>query len=731
MATLLLSAVGTAIGGPLGGALGALLGNQVDSAIIGRRRVEGPRLKELTVQTSSYGSPLPRHFGRVRAAGTVIWSTELVEHSERQGGGKGRPSVTTYSYTVSFAVALSSRPINGVGRIWADGNLLRGSAGDLKAAGEFRLHSGHGDQDADPLLVQAIGPDDCTAFRGTAYVVFESLDLANFGNRIPSLSFEIFADGQGSTVDAVIGDLVPQAAIDGLSDAVDGFSVDGGTIADVLETLSAAYPVFCSAWGEALAFHGERIAAEGPAPSLPESAAARAEGGSARQTGIASQRAALPRQRSCGVRYYDVERDYQPGLQRGRARAGSGELSILELPMSLTPHAAASVADAAGRRRGEPAESIRYRVAAIDARFGPGATVTIPATRGKWRVDQWEWLADGVELRLSRISPPLPEAGPAGDAGAGNLAPDLASSPTRLAAFELPWDGVGNSEQPLVMAAAGSESAGWRGAALYLQQPDGGLQPIGSASRRRAVLGSAVGTLPAASPLLLDRKSTVDVQLAGADFTLSGTDFAGLAGGANRALLGSELIQFGLAEQVGTGVWRLSHLLRGRGGTEHAVIGHVPGESFVLLDDRPTPLDPAFFAGGTAAPVVAVGTGDATPVASTIVNGGIGWRPLSPVHLHVLPRNGSVLPVRWKRRARGAWLWVDEVEVPLNEQRELWSVELWNADQRLALWQTAEPQLSIDVALVAGSATPCHLEIRQVGNAGQSLPLFCQLPSTF
>lgn len=97
MATLLLTAVGTVFGGPLGGAIGALIGRQVDTAIIGGRKVEGPRLKDLTVQTSSYGSALPLHFGRMRAAGSVIWSTELIEHRETASGGKGRPSVTSYT----------------------------------------------------------------------------------------------------------------------------------------------------------------------------------------------------------------------------------------------------------------------------------------------------------------------------------------------------------------------------------------------------------------------------------------------------------------------------------------------------------------------------------------------------------------------------------------------------------------------------------------------------------
>src|SRR5690348_11790410 len=152
MATLLLTAVGTLVGGPLGGALGALAGQQLDRAVLGAPTRKGPRLKDLSIQTSSYGAPIPRVFGAMRVAGSVIWATELAEHRDKSGGGKGKPKVVTYSYTSSFAVALSSRPIRRIGRIWADGNLLRGAAGDLKVAATLRVHLGHGDQAPDPLL---------------------------------------------------------------------------------------------------------------------------------------------------------------------------------------------------------------------------------------------------------------------------------------------------------------------------------------------------------------------------------------------------------------------------------------------------------------------------------------------------------------------------------------------------------------------------------------------------
>ena len=64
MATVVLSAVGTVIGGPIGGAVGALIGNAIDHAVLFKPKgLEGPRLSELQVQTSSYGIQVPRLFG--------------------------------------------------------------------------------------------------------------------------------------------------------------------------------------------------------------------------------------------------------------------------------------------------------------------------------------------------------------------------------------------------------------------------------------------------------------------------------------------------------------------------------------------------------------------------------------------------------------------------------------------------------------------------------------------
>jgi hypothetical protein len=204
MAALVLSVAGGAAGavfGPAGAIAGriagALAGNMIDRALFGStaRSVTGPRLADLDVMASTEGAPIPRLYGRARLSGQVIWATrleEVVSTSSQSAGGKGglggatvTTATTTYSYFANFAVGLCEGEIGSVGRIWADGDLLDTSTLTM------RVHRGGEDQLPDDLIVAKEGADNAPSYRGLAYVVFERLPLADFGNRIPQLSFEI------------------------------------------------------------------------------------------------------------------------------------------------------------------------------------------------------------------------------------------------------------------------------------------------------------------------------------------------------------------------------------------------------------------------------------------------------------------------------------------------------------------------------------------------------------
>ena len=226
MATIVLQTVGAAVGGMIGGpvgamagrALGALAGAAIDNALFSgdaTKHVEGPRLKDIDGLTSTEGAPIPRVYGRARIGGQLIWATRLEEvvntksNRGNQGGkGMGGPKTvtTTYSYFANLAVGLCEGRIAFIRRVWADGREL-----DLSTL-TMRVHKGSDTQNPDPLVVAKEGADHAPAYRGLAYVVFERLPLADFGNRVPQFSFEVVrpVDGLNRMVRAVC--LIPGAS---------------------------------------------------------------------------------------------------------------------------------------------------------------------------------------------------------------------------------------------------------------------------------------------------------------------------------------------------------------------------------------------------------------------------------------------------------------------------------------------------------------------------------------
>jgi hypothetical protein len=207
MASLVLSTVGNMILPGLGGTIGGYIGGIIDRKLFGPKapKTYGPRLGDLTVQTSTEGASLPIVYGTMRIAGNVIWSTGLTESStttEQGGGGSGGGggSYTTYSYSTDCAVALCAGIITGVRRIWADTKLIYDVGSDatletLLASNKnnIRIYTGSETQLCDPLIQAVEGTD--LAYRGTAYVVFEDLQLADYGNRLPNFSFEVLKNG--------------------------------------------------------------------------------------------------------------------------------------------------------------------------------------------------------------------------------------------------------------------------------------------------------------------------------------------------------------------------------------------------------------------------------------------------------------------------------------------------------------------------------------------------------
>ncbi|MDC0887375.1 phage tail protein [Altererythrobacter sp.] len=724
MATLVLTAVGSLVGGPLGGAIGALAGRQIDAQLIGSTTRDGPRLKELAVSTSSYGQSIPRIHGKMRAPGSIIWATDLQESRETSGGGKGKPKTAAYSYSASFAIALSSRPITGIGRIWADGNLLRGTAGDFKNEGLLRIHLGHGDQNQDPIIAAAQG-DACPAFRQLAYAVFEDLQLADFGNRIPALTFEVL----GGTAPIQLVDLIPGqvAAAQGsiALEGVQGFALEGGALNSALDIIDTAYPFACDTSMEMLTFNDPEHGA--PVAVLPEPISSLEDGDFGAADGQLMQRRPQSSAANPALRHYDPERDYQPGIQRAEGPSPTIGQSVLDFPATMSANTAKSLAERIAQRGRWQRDRMMWRMAELDPAIRPGACVRVPDQAGEWMVAGWEWRETSIELELVRKRAGEVRQG-GGDAGLPLLTPDVVPGPTHLRFFELPWDGAGSPNQPRMLAAATSTN-GLTGASLHIARGTA-LEAIAPVARANAIQGRLLSSLEPSPSLRLEPGNWFDVVIDGPEATFLNASAEAIARGSNTALVGSEVLQFARAEQRDSTSWRLSGLLRGRGGTENiAQAGHVAGAAFVLLDDRLTAIDNV--AGfDTSASLAAIGRGDDVPVFAERMNTGLSLRPPPPVHPDARMDGG--LSLSWIRRARGSWYWPDEVEVPLVEEAEAYQIGVGPLTAPLRVWTANAPCLELTAeewAALQAEAPGEDIWVRQIGSHAFSLPVrLTQIP---
>jgi len=204
MASVVLRSVGAVvgnallpgIGGALGGGLAGSLGNVIDSQLGLGTTVTGPRLDNLSVQDSRYGAGLPIVYGNARVAGNVLWCSDLIEtkHTTTSGGKGGGVTTKTYTYSVNGAIGMCAGPIAGISTIWADSTVIYQEG--VWTSGLFdgvSIYLGADDQEPDSFMESILGSGNVPAYRGLAYIVFDNLQLDDFGNRLPNLTFEIAA----------------------------------------------------------------------------------------------------------------------------------------------------------------------------------------------------------------------------------------------------------------------------------------------------------------------------------------------------------------------------------------------------------------------------------------------------------------------------------------------------------------------------------------------------------
>jgi hypothetical protein len=721
MATLILSTLGTIYGGPVGGAIGALVGQQIDQLIIGPGKSrEGPRLKELQLQTSSYGTQIPAILGAMRVAGTVIWSTDLIERRTKSGGSKSRPATINYTYGASFAVALSSYPVERVGRIWADGNLLRGAAGDLKVETGFRFYSGHDDQPVDPLLASAIGAASCPAFRGIAYAVFEEMQLADYGNRIPSLTFELF-EREGTVLLSAIAGVASGGDMKGNStESVAGYALQGADVESALRPLIDSMPVFIRPQGDSLQLVDwfDNAAADIPLTPIAE------VNGNAidRPTRSRQPDGKLPS--AVAIRHFEPARDYQAGTQQSQSLRSGQNIPVLELPAAngaaetkrfaelalLQMHrgrdgfAANGVAGHSASRIGDwlVTPTHRHRITEIEKFLG-------------WeRVESKDWLVTEPVLNIQT------------EPGHSVSPIDGLAGETHLILVDLPNLTQTDAGAPQIFAAAAGTGAAWRRANLSVRDGDNLIDLGGTA--QPAIMGKLMTPLSVHQPYLIDRRNKPVVRLLNIEMVLPLGDNDPVSRSAPVISINGEIIRYGRAEFLGGADFRLHGLVRGLGGTDDKITEHPASSSMLLLDrSAMTAVDPAFASSSNMLTVEATGLADITPVSGVLSIEANAVRPLSPVRGSAVRQSSGEVVLKWVRRNRIDPGWIDEVEMLMSEDQLQFEIAIFADGLKLRSWTAFEEQFMVLAAEMAGfqlaPASLIQFEIRQVGRHARSKPL--------
>lgn len=167
------------------------------------KKIEGPRLENLTASVADYGTPYNYFYGRRRFECACVFAEPITEQKKKRKTKGGK--YTDYTYFGTWASVISDHEIDDVLRIWFDRHLVYDRTSDgpgtILALGEgyeiegaMRIYLGTEDQMPDPRMQAFIEDEDgagsCPALRGRSYIFFEDIPLEKLGNRLPQVSVE-------------------------------------------------------------------------------------------------------------------------------------------------------------------------------------------------------------------------------------------------------------------------------------------------------------------------------------------------------------------------------------------------------------------------------------------------------------------------------------------------------------------------------------------------------------
>lgn len=485
----------------------------------------------------------------------------------------------------------------------------------------------------------------------------------------------------------------PACDVSMLGDGPDGYSIDRPMSARAaIEPLAQAFAFDAAEDGDQLAFR--------PRGGLPVLELADTDcvlpdrGAPLRLT--RAQETELPREVSLG--FVDGLNDYRRGAASSRRLVGSSaRLVQSDIAMVTGGKAAERRADIWLQDLWAGRESADFALPLSQIALTPGDVVGLTAD-GRRRLFEIRDLVDtgSRAVRARSIDPEIFNLPLEPDMGAAPPVPSPIG-PVEVRLLNLP---AIDAAEPVVLTPAAVFADPWPGPVAIWRSSDAQSYERAAVAFAPAIVGETLDPLPKGPVGYFDDANSVRVELYGGELA-SVSDLA-LLGGANLAALQRpdgvcEIIQFANAELVGDGIYKLSRLLRGQGGTEWAIADSLPvGAGFVLLDEHVVPIARGLEMLGRplALRIVAADRdhGDSTAVSVETTPGGVSLRPYAPVHLRVV-RGGSGIVLSWVRRTRfdgDSW---EAEEVPLGEAVERYEIEILDGTAVRRVLQSSTTQV--------------------------------------
>jgi hypothetical protein len=571
---------------------------------------------------------------------------------------------------------------------------------DAENIEEIIKYTGSSTQNPDSTIEGHEGAGDVPGFRGIAYIVFDDLQLAQWGNRMPNFSFLVEFAESSDTVPVVLAALLERAGLVSADYDVTGVTADLMTglsthgpypVISIIQSLMFIYGIEARDENGKLVFFDRDTLDTVTVPA--EDFCAHSPGSDVPRPFAISDMCGIDLPRQVDIAFSEAAIDYQQGSQsilKINAPGSTAHTLRMVLPFTLTAEQAREIAKrelwtAWGERQkvslflppsymhlqvfdiiGLTYDGVDYEFLVREINIGHNHMLEVRGVVYHSQVYDQSTVAEAPDTYEVNLYTP----------------PSLLLALMDVAPLRSEDEDVPGFYSAVVCP---DVRPPWPGGELWQAWADRRFPNKVVNLEVEAIMGEAktpsVGT--ASGNDIWDIESTFTVELF--EGSLESDDEENVLNGSNRMMIGGEVIAFQTATLISGKTYELTTLLRGLRNTEYFINLHEIYESVVLLSGSEGPCQGLQFHGINVGDInnerhfrpVPVGEEvfDVKPKIITLQGNTI--RPWSPCHIKGERNSSNDLTVTWVRRTRAFMQHFTGKPTPMLEPVENYEAEAY------------------------------------------------------